>query len=160
LKHKDLFAAACALLVSLAGCGDSGTTTPPMGSDPAATTYASSLGVNISAMTKVNSSLYIQDLVVGTGATAASGHVLGVTYTGWLVDGAQFDSNVGKALYTFTLGAGTVIGGWDQGLAGMKLGGTRLLAIGSALGYGTKGSPPSIPSNSTLVFKVQLDSLQ
>ena len=83
-----------------------------------------------------------------------------MTYTGWLANGTQFDSNVGKTPLTFTLGVGQVIQGWDQGIVGMKIGGTRRLVIGSALAYGTQGHPPAIPSNSTLVFKVQLLTAQ
>jgi FKBP-type peptidyl-prolyl cis-trans isomerase FkpA len=166
LSRKGILTAAFALFALfalVAGCSDSTSSnsdSPPSGSDPATTTFASSLGVNISAMTKLSSSLYIQDLVTGTGGTAASGHDLLVTYTGWLANGTQFDSNVGKAPFPFVLGAGAVIPGWDQGLVGMRLGGTRRLVIGSALGYGTAGRQPSIPSNATLVFTVQLDSLQ
>lgn len=130
------------------------------GSNPATETYAASLGVNISAMTKKSDALYIQDLVVGSGAVGTSGHSIAVTYTGWLSNGTQFDSNVGKDSLAFTLGVGRVINGWDQGLVGMRVGGTRLLAIGSALGYGTQGRQPAIPSNATLVFKVQLLSVQ
>ncbi len=160
MSYKGFFAAACVLLAPLAGCKDSTSPTPPPGTDPATTTYAASLGVNIAAMTKLNSSLYVQDLVPGTGAAVKSGEELGVVYTGWLANGKQFDSNVGKSTYMFVLGAGTAIAGWDQGLVGMKIGGTRLLVIGSSLGYGTTGSPPSIPSNSTLVFTVQILTAQ
>jgi FKBP-type peptidyl-prolyl cis-trans isomerase FkpA len=159
--HRRSFAAACALFALLAGCGGDSTVVPdPGGSDPATTTYAASLGVNISAMTKLSSALYIQDLAPGNGSAASKGHGLTVTYTGWLVNGTQFDSNVGKTPFTFTLGVGQVIQGWDQGIVGMKIGGTRRLVIGSALAYGTQGRPPAIPSNSTLVFTVTLDSLQ
>lgn len=160
LRRRTL-AAACAVSALLAGCGDSTVApAPPGGTDPATTTYAASLGVNISAMTKLSDALYIQDLVTGTGSAAAKGHGLTVTYTGWLANGTQFDSNVGKTPLTFTLGVGQVIQGWDQGIVGMKIGGTRRLVIGSALAYGTQGRPPAIPSNSTLVFTVTLDSLQ
>ena len=162
MLHKRVLAAACALIASLAGCGSDSTVVPdPGGTDPATTTYAASLGVNISAMTKLSNALYIQDLATGTGSgAAAKGHGLTVTYTGWLANGTQFDSNVGKTPFTFTLGVGQVIQGWDQGIVGMKIGGTRRLVIGSALAYGTQGRPPAIPSNSTLVFTVTLDSLQ
>jgi FKBP-type peptidyl-prolyl cis-trans isomerase FkpA len=155
--------AACALLAAIVGCADS---SGPVGSDlgggtnPATETYAASLGVNIAAMTKKSDALYYQDLVTGSGAVATSGHTDSVTYTGWLSNGTQFDSNVGKASFGFILGVGQVIPGWDQGIVGMRVGGTRLLAIGSALAYGTQGRPPAIPSNSTLVFKVQLLSVQ
>jgi FKBP-type peptidyl-prolyl cis-trans isomerase FkpA len=150
------------LVALAAACGDSstGTDSSPPGSDPATTTFASSLGVDISAMTELNSSLYIQDIAAGTGTAASSSHVLYVTYTGWLANGTQFDSNADTTAFSFTLGQGTVIKGWDEGLVGIRVGGTRRLVVGSALGYGTAGSPPRIPSNSTLVFTVKLDSLQ
>lgn len=144
----------------LAGCGDSSTAPQDLGgTDPATTVYAASLGVNISAMTKLSKALYIQDLIVGTGSAASNGRLLSVTYTGWLVNGTQFDSNVGKDTYAFTLGTGTVIPGWDQGLVGMRVGGKRRLVIGSALAYGTQGHG-TVPSNSTLVFDVQLTAAQ
>ncbi len=162
MLRKTTLAAACALFALLAGCGGDSLVAPAplLGSDPAVETYAASLGVNISAMTKLSNALYVQDLVTGTGATATAGHGLTVTYTGWLPNGTQFDSNVGKTPFPFTLGTGFVIAGWDQGIVGMKVGGTRRLVIGSALGYGAAGFPPLIPSNETLVFTVQLLSVQ
>ena len=74
--------------------------------------------------------------------------------------GTQFDSSVGRADFPFTLGSGQVIGGWDQGVAGMRVGGRRRLVIGSALGYGSTGSGAIIPPNATLVFTVELKSVQ
>jgi len=110
-------------------------------------------------MTKKSDNLYVQDLVVGTGAEAISGRLLGMTYTGWLANGQQFDSNVGGANFNFSLGAGQVIAGWDQGIAGMRVGGRRRIVIGSALGYGSRGQG-AIPPNATLVFVVDLKTLQ
>ncbi len=149
---------AASLVAVAAGCGG-GDSTSPASSNPATETYASSLGVNIASMTKLSSNLYIQDQVVGTGTTAAAGHSISVTYTGWLVNATQFDSNVGKAAYTFTLGVGNVIPGWDQGVVGMKVGGKRLLVIGSDLAYGPQDYG-AIPGGSTLVFVVQLTAAQ
>ncbi len=149
--------ATLALVLTVVACG--GDSTAPQGSDPATETFASSLGVNIASMTKLSDALYIQDQVVGTGATVANGQRLTVTYTGWLANGTQFDSNVGKSPFPFTLGAQQVIPGWDQGLVGMRVGGKRLLVIGSALGYGTTGNV-GIPPNATLVFVVQLTAAQ
>jgi FKBP-type peptidyl-prolyl cis-trans isomerase FkpA len=128
-------------------------------SDPATETYAPSLGVNIAQMTKISEALYYQDLITGTGVTAAAGKSLSVNYTGWLVDGTQFDTSIGKVPINFTLGAGDVIKGWDLGLLGMRVGGKRRLVIGSNLAYGSGGFG-SIRPNTTLVFDVQLLSVQ
>lgn len=99
------------------------------------------------------------DLVVGTGAEAATGSNISVHYSGWLTDGTPFDSSVGKAPYSFQLGAGSVIRGWDEGIVGMKVGGKRKLTIPPQLGYGARGAPPVIPPGATLVFEVELLSV-
>ena len=97
------------------------------------------------------------DLVVGTGAEAVAGDTLTVHYTGWLADGTKFDSSYDRGTpYTFRLGAGSVIAGWDQGIPGMKVGGKRRLIIPPSLAYGASGRPPQIPGNSTLKFEVEL----
>lgn len=142
----------------LSACGTD-STAPNIPSNPAVETYAASLGVNIAAMTKKNDNLYVQDVVVGTGAEAIAGRVIRVTYTGWLANGSRFDTNVGGSAFSFTLGAGQVIPGWDQGVVGMKVGGKRKLVIGSALGYSNQGQGP-IPANATLVFDVELLGVQ
>jgi peptidylprolyl isomerase len=151
-----LLPAALAVLAIFAACG--GETTTPQGSDPAAETFASSLGVDLASMTKLSPDLYIKDLTVGSGAVPATSDSIAVTYTGSLANGTQFDSNVGHAPLTISLGTGEVIQGWDQGLAGMHVGGTRLLVIGSALGYGSAGRG-TIPPNATLVFTVQVTAI-
>ena len=147
-----------ALPLLLAACGSdsAGNSTP---SNPATESYASSLGVNISTMTKKSDNLYYLDVVVGTGAEAVVGRSLSVVYSGYLVNASKFDSNVGGNLLAFVLGAGNVIVGWDQGIVGMKVGGKRRLVIGSTLGYGSGGNG-SIPGNATLVFDVELKALQ
>lgn len=100
--------------------------------------------------------LIIQDTVVGTGAEAKAGDTVSVHYVGTLTDGTKFDSSVDRGEpFSFTLGAGQVIPGWDQGLVGMKEGGTRMLLIAPELAYGAQAVGP-IPANSALQFEVQL----
>ncbi len=108
------------------------------------------------------SGLQYQDEVIGTGAVAKSGQTVSVNYTGTLTSGKKFDSNVDPAfghveLFSFQLGAGEVIKGWDEGVAGMKVGGKRKLVIPASLAYGAKDVGEGlIPANSTLIFEVEL----
>ncbi|MFN7085729.1 MAG: FKBP-type peptidyl-prolyl cis-trans isomerase [Burkholderiales bacterium] len=103
------------------------------------------------------SGLIIDDTTPGTGAEAAAGHTVTVHYTGWLADGRKFDSSKDRNdPFVFALGAGHVIKGWDEGVQGMKVGGTRKLTIPPALGYGARGAGSVIPPNATLVFEVEL----
>jgi len=103
------------------------------------------------------SGLKIEDLVGGTGAEAKAGDTVSVHYTGWLINGTEFDSSLKRGQpFEFTLGQGRVIQGWDEGVAGMKVGGKRKLTIPPELGYGARGSGSQIPPNSTLVFEVEL----
>ncbi|MCU0656364.1 MAG: FKBP-type peptidyl-prolyl cis-trans isomerase [Polyangiaceae bacterium] len=97
------------------------------------------------------------DLQVGNGAEAVAGKKVSVHYTGTLTSGQKFDSSLDRGRpFQFVLGAGQVIKGWDQGVAGMKVGGKRKLTIPPDLGYGARGFPPVIPPNSTLIFEVEL----
>jgi len=106
------------------------------------------------------SGLQYEDLKVGDGATAKSGDSISVHYTGWLTDGTQFDSSIGSGkTFDFILGAGSVIAGWDEGVVGMRVNGTRLLVIPPELGYGATGAG-SIPANATLIFEVQLVAIK
>jgi len=119
---------------------------------------------NTSAPTKVtgegvktDSGLQYWDIKVGTGDEAKSGDKVKVHYTGWFTSGKKFDSSVdAQQPYTFTLGQGNVIKGWDEGVAGMKVGGKRQLRIPPELAYGEQGYKNIIPPNSTLIFDVQL----
>lgn len=156
--RRALFAPIFAAALGLSACGTD-STGPSTPSNPALETFNSTLGVNIATMTKRSDDLYIQDLVVGTGADATAGRTIRVTYSGWLANGNRFDSNVGGAPFSFRLGFSQVIAGWDQGVVGMKVGGKRKLVIGSALGYGSQGSGP-IPANATLVFDVEVLAVQ
>jgi FKBP-type peptidyl-prolyl cis-trans isomerase len=103
------------------------------------------------------SGLKYEDLVVGNGTEAKPGDTVEVHYTGWLTSGKKFDSSVDrKKPFTFKLGAGQVIKGWDEGVAGIKEGGKRKLMIPPALGYGERGAGTAIPPNSELIFEVEL----
>lgn len=101
--------------------------------------------------------LQIQDLKPGEGQEAKSGDRVTVHYVGTLTDGKKFDSSRDRGQgFSFQLGKGEVIKGWDRGVAGMKIGGMRKLTIPSDLAYGARGFPPVIPPNSTLIFEVEL----
>ena len=107
------------------------------------------------------SGLQYEDTVPGAGATAAAGNSVSVHYTGWLfndgVKGAKFDSSKDRNdPFEFDLGAGMVIKGWDEGVQGMQVGGTRVLVIPPGLGYGARGAGGAIPPNATLMFEVEL----
>jgi FKBP-type peptidyl-prolyl cis-trans isomerase len=119
---------------------------------------------NTSAPTKVTgpgkttaSGLTYWDIKVGAGEAAVPGKPVHVHYTGWLTNGKKFDSSVDRGQpFVFTLGAGEVIKGWDEGVKGMKVGGKRQLKIPPSLGYGARGAAGVIPPNATLIFDVEL----
>jgi FKBP-type peptidyl-prolyl cis-trans isomerase len=110
--------------------------------------------------TKTSSGLQYWDITVGTGAEARKGQKVTVHYTGWLTNGKKFDSSVGGKPFPFRIGSGDVIKGWEEGVAGMKVGGKRQLRIPSDLAYGSRGYPGVIPPYATLIFDVQLVSVQ
>ena len=108
-----------------------------------------------------DSGLKYSDLKVGTGDTAKKGDTVEVHYTGWLKNGKKFDSSLDRGKpFSFQLGAGRVIKGWDEGVAGMKVGGKRKLIIPAKLAYGERGAGGVIPPNATLLFEVQLLDLK
>ena len=137
----------------LSACGGDG--------EPKAGAAGAGFVTDSAALTKTASGLQYQDVVTGTGQTAAPGQVAVVHYTGWLTDGTKFDSSRDRGQpFSFPLGGGQVIAGWDEGVAGMKVGGRRKLVIPPDLGYGAMGSPPVIPAAATLVFDVELLELK
>jgi len=104
-----------------------------------------------------SSGLKYVDQVIGTGDAAVAGKTASVHYSGWLENGKKFDSSVDRGQpFSFPLGAGRVIKGWDEGVQGMKVGGKRKLTIPSDLGYGSRGAGGVIPPNATLIFDVEL----
>lgn len=157
IKHLAILALATSLAACGGGSGDSGS---------ASSSSSSSL---VTSGSSAVTALQIIDNQVGTGATAAAGNTLTVTYSGWLYDsaasnleGTEFNAN---QTFPFALGEGQVIPGWDQGLVGMKVGGTRTLIVPASLAYGAAGVTNSsgqvvIPPNTALVFTVQLLSVQ
>jgi len=110
---------------------------------------------------KTDSGLQYWEIRVGNGEVAKEGSHVRVHYSGWLTTGKKFDSSVDRGQpFDFTIGNGEVIKGWEEGIAGMKVGGKRQLRIPPELGYGADGSPPTIPPNATLIFDVQLLGVQ
>jgi FKBP-type peptidyl-prolyl cis-trans isomerase FkpA len=116
-----------------------------------------STGESDADMITITSGLQYQDILVGDGKEANTGDFVRVHYTGWLVDGTKFDSSLDRVQpFEFQLGAGMVIQGWDEGVAGMKIGGKRKLTIPPELGYGERGAGGVIPPGATLIFDVEL----
>ena len=131
-----------AVLATVSGCGSNNKSGPTKVTGQPTTTA---------------SGLQYWDIVIGSGALAAPGATVKVHYTGWLTSGDKFDSSVDRGEpFSFQLGAGQVIKGWDEGVAGMKVGGKRQLRIPPALGYGAQGAGSAIPPNATLIFDVEL----
>jgi FKBP-type peptidyl-prolyl cis-trans isomerase len=151
---KLIFALILILIAFLAvayGCGKSENSSAPSSGSP-----SSPAKVN-GQPTTTASGLQYWDIVVGTGATATPGSMVRVHYSGFLTSGAKFDSSRDRGEpFSFPLGAGQVIKGWDEGVAGMKVGGQRQLRIPPNLGYGTAGAGGAIPPNATLIFDVEL----
>jgi len=136
-----------AIFGAAAGCG---------GEKSAAPSTSSPMKVS-GQPTTTASGLQYWDIVMGTGPAATPGNVVKVHYTGFLTSGEKFDSSRDRGEpFSFPLGGGQVIKGWDEGVAGMKVGGQRQLRIPPALGYGANGAGSAIPPNATLVFDVEL----
>jgi FKBP-type peptidyl-prolyl cis-trans isomerase len=146
------------MLLLFIGCGKDSQTAARSTSDPDIThmQFHQKLGVDLATMTKTSSGLQYKDFVVGKGDEARAGQEATVHYTGWLPDGTKFDSSKDRnEPFSFRVGRRMVIAGWDEGVAGMKVGGTRKLVIPPNLGYGSRGVD-IIPPNATLVFDVEL----
>src|SRR5258707_9385238 len=138
-------------LTIVSGCGSAEKSATP-------TTANTSSPVKVNGQpTTTSSGLQYWDITVGSGATAVAGSTVKVHYSGFLTTGEKFDSSRDRGEpFSFPLGAGQVIKGWDEGVAGMKVGGQRQLRIPPALGYGAAGAGGSIPPNATLIFDVEL----
>ncbi len=167
--------AALPAAVFFASCGgddddDAGTATPrPTNTvatertptpSPSKTTPATTGPITLTNPTVTASGLKYEDKVVGTGASPKTGQRVTVHYTGTLVNGTKFDSSLDRGQpFTFVIGTGSVIKGWDEGVATMKVGGKRILYVPAALGYGSRANGP-IPANSDLIFEVELLAVQ
>lgn len=152
------------LLTAGAGCGGSDTDTETVEAAESETAglavspdFAAELGVNLENMTRSASGLYTQDLTEGVGLSARPGHLVAIRYTGWIPNGEKFGSTEDDPEpLTFPLGAGRAIEGWEEGIAGMRIGGKRRLVIPPQLGYGSRGIPGDVPPNATLVYDIEL----
>jgi FKBP-type peptidyl-prolyl cis-trans isomerase len=154
MQKLFLLPAIFAILALASGCGSS----EKSGASTASGTSSPSSPAKVTGEPKTTpSGLQYWDIVTGTGETAVPGKPVSVHYTGWLTSGEKFDSSVDRGKpFVFTLGAGQVIKGWDEGVAGMKAGGKRQLRIPPSLGYGENGAGGVIPPNATLIFDVEL----
>jgi FKBP-type peptidyl-prolyl cis-trans isomerase len=155
--------AVIASLVLIVACGgnEEKTTTPSVTANATAAQTGGGPPPVSSQPTVTASGLKIIEIKAGTGGEAQKAKTVSVHYTGWLADGTKFDSSLvrGQPL-SFILGAGQMIPGFDEGIAGMRVGGKRRLIIPSDLAYGSKGRPPAIPPNAELTFDVQLVGLE
>lgn len=167
MRKLTLIIGACLALV-VAGCGsDDSTTSSSSGEETSGSQQAEAPGKKTKPQVQAPNGappkqLVIKDLEDGTGAAAKAGDAVSVNYVGVnYKTGKEFDASWDRGEpFTFTLGAGEVIPGWDQGVEGMKVGGRRELVIPPELGYGPAGAPPAIPPNETLIFVVDLEAVE
>lgn len=163
MRRLLLILVSCVAL-AVAGCGDDDSSTEPAGSTSTESTSAESSPSAEKTKPEVTvpagsppKQLVVEELEKGSGATAKAGDVVTVQYVGvGYKSGEEFDTSWGGEPFSFNLGAGEVIPGWDQGVQGMKIGGRRELTIPSNLAYGPAGSPPAIGPNETLIFVIDL----
>lgn len=158
-NRKQLVPAVLAVAAfTLAACGGkTSSSETPDWSNPQTIHFADSLHIDLSSMTKTADGLYYKDIKKGSGEEAEAGDVAVVHYIGYLPNGKVFDKNTGSQTpFSFEMGIGRVIRGWDLGVQGMKIGGERLLVIPPDLAYGSKGADNTIPPNTTLVFDIWL----
>jgi len=165
-------AVAAPLALTLFGCDPVVNQAPPAPDTPASAAAPASSAAPVKAfdpspfkgngkVVKLPSGLQYEDMTIGTGTEAKPGSKASVHYTGTLMDGTKFDSSRDRnEPFSFTIGGGEVIKGWDEGVAGMKVGGRRKLTIPYPLAYGEAGRPPTIPPKSTLIFDVELMGVQ
>ncbi|MGC8461567.1 MAG: FKBP-type peptidyl-prolyl cis-trans isomerase [Candidatus Dormibacteria bacterium] len=169
IRGISILVGATALLCAACGSAPIAATTPtpsPATSATAASSchavqnYTDSFSTKVK-LTTLPDGLQYGDIVAGCGATVKKGDKVTVEYTGWLTNGTEFDSSrsPGRTPFSFTVGNGQVIPGWDEGVVGMHIGTVRRLVIPAALGYGASGSGSTIPPNATLVFNVELLSI-
>ena len=157
------FALAATLLVSATACMDTSSPELPPLADPATTTYAPALGIDLAAMTKSTTGLYVRDDVVGTGADVANDQAASVKYKGWISSGSSFDAGtLNFASFPLMVAndpTSRVIPGFEEGVRGMKVGGKRTIVIPPQLGYGYTPLL-GIPANSVLIFSIELLGVQ
>ena len=155
-SSSKMLGIAVAVTLAFAGCGDNAVDSGPneFGPNPRDVVFDASLGIDLDAMTETPSGLFYLDDPVGTGELAATGDLVTLTYTGWLVDGTEFDS---RQLNLITVGPG-YIPGFTEGIIGMQKDGTRKIVIPASLAYGAQGLG-NIPPNAVIVFEITLTML-
>ena len=157
MRERFLLPSLAAFLAAASAC----TSGDAKGGRAMAGGFNAELGVDTTTMTKAPQGFWYADVKQGDGAEAEPGRTVRVHYTGWLPDGKKFDSSRDRGdPFAFTLGAGQVISGWDEGVKGMKVGGRRKLVLPPQMAYGDGGAPPDIPPGATLVFDVEVLGVQ